>query len=144
MEGFCLQRCKAIHWFLSLGEIIWLPKEIYSCKEYFVIGNRGTDLESDYPPFTSCATLASSLLCFGCCLTSDDNKSTYLIGLRVRGFKEMRIKILAQRLVHGKCFKILLLLSPRAFPYIVMGRGGATEGIPVLRGLTTLLGEGYF
>lgn len=71
--------------------------------------------------------MASSLLCFGCCLTSEDNKSTYLIGLRVRGFKEIGIKTLAQRLVHGKCFKILLLLSPRAFPYTVMGRGGANR-----------------
>lgn len=80
--------------------------------------------KSDYQPFTSCANLASSLLCFGCCLAND--KSIYLRGLRVRGLKEMRIKNLAQRLVHGKCFKILLLLSQRAFPYTVMERGGAT------------------
>lgn len=105
----------------------------------------GTQIpESDYLLFTSCANLASSLLCFGCCLASDDNESTYLKRLRVRGLKEMRVKNLAQRLVHGKCFKILLLLSPRAFPYTVMGRGGATEGSPVLTGLTTLLGEVHF
>lgn len=38
-----------IYWFLSLGGIIWLLKEICSCKEYFVIRNGDTDSEVRLP-----------------------------------------------------------------------------------------------